>query len=1016
MRRTLLRLCLLLTLGHAACSTTGEVRVAPPEVFARSRVLRDRDREVSWLEKQLEEAGKSEPSFQALRDVKELESFYHSLKGTWDPARGQALDLMRTKEANAQKIEIAQQKLTLGRLDRALYQEYDAWGAPSADTSRTSVNETPLGLGSSAAQPAQPPAEADTSVKDRLAELEKSVNELKAVDDLKEAPLPQGRARTTAAQFSFAERFQHKKAARDLVMAAIREKQLDDVHDDWGSTLYELRFAMTLVPGDDTRRIADLHLELVNGTVGSVARDKLHRSWLLTLEEQVQAHQVDLQWAALTGSPIPRRERQWVGRALAELITAREAALKVIRQQVALLDQSVQSWGGVGHMAVAWENARRHVSLQLRVQEQTFQSSTDALQAWLARRDGKIATLPAEAQRVVFSSLAKAVYEDYRAGLGAGSGADLIPELLSTPPDQATRKAATQVLAWLSPYRQGGATFFEVQLHLPTSLTASAKFGQVLEQLELRARPRVVCVQPQEEAQNLSEVAAKDKMLHMVWALSAVLPKGVTVDTYNDYLRRRQVNMEAIQRNALVVGYADGTDRFGWLLGPSFRLKLDSDWIPPISWFAKDDMQVEYLQQRVTRAYTVSIALPVWQTEVRFRKRFRWLDRAGGYVDEQSQRGNELAVPLPGEIGELTHAILRLNGRPGRQPSLEPFMDDEGAIRPVYLRAGKPGSLVLRGKDLWRNPEVFLGTQKADEVEVTPDMGGLYATFEEVGQPAVPADQDAHRGVGVPVLVKTNDGEAAIWSQVVILPAAPAPTIRPFLRPLDRRLGPAAPHDLVRLEAVPPGPPTQFAGIFAVIRDGRGAEVWRDSKTLLLDARPLGVAIPMPAAQATGVYSLSLELQPAPGAKGQEVLVGGPLTFAYFKAAGDDAAKLTSGKVTFPKDGGAPNALTVDLAHAAAMRVAHPQLDGALQRGQVRLLLRKPGADTVTVTPTVTTNGAGLVLTVSGADLKAALEGTALRPKDGAIDAQVHVLAPAADGVQPALELPAGDVKLEQAK
>jgi hypothetical protein len=59
------------------------------------------------------------------------------------------------------------------------------------------------------------------------------------------------------------------------------------------------------------------------------------------------------------------------------------------------------------------------------------------------------------------------------------------------------------------------------------------------------------------------------------------------------------------------------------------------------------------------------------------------------------------------------------------------------------LVAGRPGKLLLEGGRLWRSTVVMLGTQRADRIEVLPDMQGVSAFFSCVETPIVRWNRDS---------------------------------------------------------------------------------------------------------------------------------------------------------------------------------------------------------------------------------------------------------------------------------
>ena len=55
----------------------------------------------------------------------------------------------------------------------------------------------------------------------------------------------------------------------------------------------------------------------------------------------------------------------------------------------------------------------------------------------------------------------------------------------------------------------------------------------------------------------------------------------------------------------------------------------------------------------------------------------------------------------------------------------------------ITLETGRRGDVILKGGRLWRSTEVTLGSQKADEIVVLPNMEGIIATFRCV-RPQIP--------------------------------------------------------------------------------------------------------------------------------------------------------------------------------------------------------------------------------------------------------------------------------------
>lgn len=279
-------------------------------------------------------------------------------------------------------------------------------------------------------------------------------------------------------------------------------------------------------------------------------------------------------------------------------------------------------------------------------------------------------------------------------------------------------------------------------------------------------QPYVYAVGPKELAQNISEVAAKEQLLNMILALSAVMP-GASGTLDMNYLSRWQSVAHGINRKPLVVGFAE-KDAFGWILGPRFEVA---------------DGKVQFSHTQAQHSVQATIAVPAWLDEITLKGEYSWGGSwptsfwGGGLFSDCVREwkwladlfgGTPLKVRLPRDLSALTRALLSDSGSQKPRPYIEPRWSADGKQRPqVMLTAGEKGTLLIRGSDLWRNPAVFIGSQRADKVEILPDMGGLLAHFEkEVAMPATVAGGEAR----VDLTVVTSVNAAVLRDAVLIQP------------------------------------------------------------------------------------------------------------------------------------------------------------------------------------------------------------------------------------------------------
>lgn len=254
-------------------------------------------------------------------------------------------------------------------------------------------------------------------------------------------------------------------------------------------------------------------------------------------------------------------------------------------------------------------------------------------------------------------------------------------------------------------------------------------------------------VEPKEYAQNISYVEANEKMTNLMFMLDALFQtKGAGLKTYMESLKKRQEQMHSILREPLVVGYADKYNKFGWLLGPRFQL-------------GKKNQFFSY--SRVQYSLQASIVVPCWFNEISISKKCYWGKHE--LKDTQSNEEGQSTfkhIRLNPDISMITAALL---GRVGayRQPA---SLD----LKPYSIRAGiENEQLLIHGDHLWKNPEVFVGNNKAESVILMPDMRTIHATFKN----KFPAPKDNEPdGTKTDLTVITSDGDATIKAGVTILP------------------------------------------------------------------------------------------------------------------------------------------------------------------------------------------------------------------------------------------------------
>ena len=139
--------------------------------------------------------------------------------------------------------------------------------------------------------------------------------------------------------------------------------------------------------------------------------------------------------------------------------------------------------------------------------------------------------------------------------------------------------------------------------------------------------------------------------------------------------------------------------------------------------------------------------MPAWWRRVTLRCNYRVLrdSRLRALDDDSSTNPNSdlngafyynssyLGFDVPGDWGETVRESVY--GDDDRTPHIDPPIVPAPPPTLYTLESGSKATLYIRGRSIWRSPEVYVGNQCADSVEVANDMQGLYATFEKLAMP-----------------------------------------------------------------------------------------------------------------------------------------------------------------------------------------------------------------------------------------------------------------------------------------
>lgn len=340
-----------------------------------------------------------------------------------------------------------------------------------------------------------------------------------------------------------------------------------------------------------------------------------------------------------------------------------------------------------------------------------------------------------------------------------------------------------------------------------------------LRSLQARMKPWVATVEPKEYAQNISDVSSENKIRQITLALAASQP-GVEAGADASYFKQQQKLLQAIRRQPLATSFSSGGDSFGWILGPKFEIH---------------DGQAVFVHSTARYSFGASMVIPGWFSSIKLTACGHWIGSDGGRLGTLHPFGRPCEEPIEVSLHHshrpLLHALMDSNQDVFNAPEVQLLPQAQNPSGSVVLKAMPDAcllapdksceqTLVIEGRELWRNPSVFVGHQKADRVDLLPSMRGIVATFNALRLPL------AAPGAAVrpqDLLVATSTGEDRLEGSVFVIP--PDLTLpKPFARPSAAYLDVTTPLEIAF--AYPPAAfPRAYAEVSGRVRQA-GSSSW----------------------------------------------------------------------------------------------------------------------------------------------------------------------------------------------
>ena len=885
----------------SGCKEFGVIYVDRPEVFTRERLINRRLEEQSWLQKQLK--NEAEFSLQGSRDVREFTGFALALKGQFDPLGGAQAESALTDVTRNSRIGELQDELQVEVLRKQLESVRSSPSLPLMPGQVTATN---------------PPA-LPTNVTNPLPTASATINlNTFATNNLPMAPNPasihKGSAHLTSIQS-----LDDKLAYRNAIQARLREQELDDTHDLKGMTLYTLKFDITVEPRHDNQLLGRLNLGILNPT--NKLNETDFRNWVDALNRELRDESISLQRRYLMGQLTDDEEMRLMALAIMQVGTAGR------------LTDAVYDIRKLGDTTNTYEQTEFSFVKNMATRHQQVERAAKVLTATNSTPDEKNTS-------VKYLSL-MGLLEELRSGTPGPDGCKGFAFVVQTRYQQ-----ALDGLVFLPPpvksLAMGNNQFFIVTAEVTNSCCFIA-FTNEMTKVGSDAAAYVYTVEPKEYAQNISDVASREKLISYALALNAAIPQaGGSVGADMQYMHRSQIMLEAIKRRPLVVGFANGTSKFGWLLGPRFEIG--------------EDAKVCFNHTPVQHSVQATVVVPAWWPSLTLSQRYEWRKEypiwwpiwtwcKNGMRSSYKSDSKFVPVSLPRDYSAITRALLARHDQSLNKPSILPRWnaDAKNVRQQITLREGSDETVLIHGRDLWRNPEVYIGGQLADSVQILPDMAGLRASFTSIRLPAA----EKREAQLVDLTVVTSGGYTVLRDGVRILPGSGgSPELAPFAQLKSSFVVQGS--NLV-FSVTPENVPASYAEIVLQVKElVFGASVNLSAPVF---NRPTGKNWYFACTNAYFANLASQELQvglsirptPDPTQPLLSVLQGGPTKVVFFKTPAESQIMLTTPINAIVTNG---VNIAIELALGSSTDLfykAYPWLKKALEGKSVCLLCRAQG-------------------------------------------------------------------------
>lgn len=222
-----------------------------------------------------------------------------------------------------------------------------------------------------------------------------------------------------------------------------------------------------------------------------------------------------------------------------------------------------------------------------------------------------------------------------------------------------------------------------------------------------------------EVRQRIEELENKKTQQSIPKDSSNILNNQVVTDS-NDKLNELIASLKVLKDKQQSV--SDIETHFGWIIQPRLTESTTSS------------EKIEYRQIPGHYSLSAIISIPSWWRTLKVQVNKCWLSNptlstSNSSLCNQKDIPPAFSIKVPGN----THDI---NQKLGFEVLKTPYIVPDDVGQKQELEVGRNGVVLLNGERLWRSTVIMLGSQKADSIEVLPDMKAVMATFKCVNPAA----------------------------------------------------------------------------------------------------------------------------------------------------------------------------------------------------------------------------------------------------------------------------------------